>query len=355
MRIIDKRKPLIGITMGDPAGIGPEIIVKSLCREEVYNICNPIVIGDKFVMSRALDVAKKDLKINHIDFIRDRKSQFGIIDIFGLKKPELAEIKYGQINAKAGKAAGDCIKLAIRLALDKEIDAAVTAPIHKKSLMLGGYNYPGHTEFFAALTKTKKHNMLLSHDKLKVIHVTTHVSLKEACRLITKERVFETIVLANEACQMFGIENPRIAVLGLNPHAGDDGLFGNEEGEIILPAIREAKDCGLNVEGPLSPDATFPKAIGGKYDIVVAMYHDQGHIPIKLLGFHWNAKIQNWEDISGVNVTLGLPIIRVSVDHGVAFAKAGKGIASPRSMLEAINLGVLLTKRSRDKSKEIKK
>lgn len=345
-----ERKPIIGISMGDPAGIGPEIIIKSLSHREIYDICNPIVIGDKNVVLRALDIAKKDLKVNYIKSISARKSEFGTIDIIGLDRPCLSKVKHGQIDAKAGKAAGDCIKLAIKLALAKKIDATVTAPIHKKSLNLGGYNYPGHTEFYACLTKTKNYNMLLAHDKLKVIHVTTHVSLREACNMITKERVLNAIKSAKMACcQLFGIKNPRIAVLGLNPHASDEGLFGDEEEKAIMPAIEEARNSGLNVEGPLSPDVTFSKAVGGKYDIVVAMYHDQGHIPLKLLGFHWNEKRQDWEEVSGVNITLGLPIIRVSVDHGVAFGKAGKGIASPKSMLEAINIAVQIANQRRHK------
>ena len=350
MNINRKRRPIIGITMGDPAGIGPEIIVKSLSNKEIYEMCEPLVIGDKNVILRALDIAKKDLKINYITSLNNRQSKFDTIDVFGLNRPSLSKIKHGEINPLAGKAAGDCIKIAIKLALKKKIDAMVTAPIHKKSLNLGGYHYPGHTEFCVLATKTKKYNMLLIHGKLKVIHVTTHVPLGKVSSLITKNRVLDTIRLANDACRLFGIRYPRIAVLGFNPHAGDDGLFGSEEEEAILPAIAEAQALGLNVDGPLVPDTTFAKAIGGKYDIVVAMYHDQGHIPLKLLGFSWNEKRQDWDAISGVNVTLGLPIIRTSVDHGVAFGKAGKGVASPKSLLEAIGIAVQLATYKRKKA-----
>lgn len=342
-----KTKPIIGITMGDPAGIGPEIIVKALSKKEVYDICDPVIIGDRNVMSKALEIAKKDLRINYIDSIQKRKSQFRIIDVFGLNRKSLAKIKHGEINPEAGRAAGDCIKMAVNLAMKKKVDATVTAPIHKKSLNLGGYPYPGHTEFYASLTNTKKYNMLLAHNRLRVIHVTTHVSIREACDQITKERVFDTIIQARNACRLFGVKEPHIAVLGLNPHAGDDGLFGDEEKNLILPAVIEARHMGLNVDGPLSPDTTFPMAVGGRYDIVVAMYHDQGHIPLKLLGFNWNEKTQEWDEISGVNITLGLPIIRVSVDHGVAFGKAGKGIASPKSMLEAIGISVQMANNRR--------
>lgn len=344
---IRKKVPIIGITMGDPAGIGPEIVIKSLSRKEIYDICEPVVIGDKNIMLKALEIARKDLEINYINSTANRKAEFGIVDVFGINRRNLIRIKHGEISLEAGKAAGDCIKIAIDLAMENKIDAIVTAPIHKKSLNLGGYNYPGHTEFFASQTNTERYNMLLMYDRLKIIHVTTHVSLKKACEMITKERVLQTIRSANSACQLFGTKKPRIGILGLNPHAGDDGLFGAEEKESILPAVEEAKGDGLNVEGPLPPDTTFSKAIGGKYDIIVVMYHDQGHIPLKLLGFRWNEKRQDWEDISGVNVTLGLPVIRVSVDHGVAFGKAGKGIASPKSILEAINVGVQIANNNR--------
>ncbi len=338
--MIYTKKPIIGITMGDPAGIGPEIVVKSLSKKEIYEICQPVVIGDKNVMHKALDIAKKDLKINYLKSLKERKAEFGVIDVFGFDRKGLEKIKFGHISPAAGKAAGDCIKIVIELAMKKHLDATVTAPIHKKSLNLGGYNYPGHTEFYAVSTNTKKYNMLLAHGKLRVIHVTTHVSLKEACGLITKERILDTIKQAKNACILFGIKEPKIAVLGLNPHASDDGLFGDEEKKSILPAVEEARALGMNVEGPLSPDATFPKAIGGKYDIVTVMYHDQGHIPLKLLGFVWNEKRQDWDEVGGVNITLGLPIIRTAVDHGVAFGKAGKGIASAESMLEAIRIAV---------------
>jgi 4-hydroxythreonine-4-phosphate dehydrogenase len=332
-----KSKPIIGITMGDPAGIGPEIVVKALSHKEVYQACVPVVIGDKGVMTRALGIAKKDLKIHVIDSLARRRSEFGVIDVYGFNRQGLARVVYGKVSAAAGKAAGDCIKLVIKLALAKKIDATVTAPIHKHSLNLGGYRYPGHTEFYADVTRAEHYNMLLVHDNLRVIHVTTHVSLRDACSLISRDNVYSAITQAFAACnRLFGILRPRIAVLGLNPHAGDDGLFGNEERDKIAPAIKNARALGMDVEGPLPPDTAFSKAAGGRYDIVVAMYHDQGHIPLKLLGFKWNEKVGDWDQVAGVNITLGLPIVRVSVDHGVAFGKAGKGIASPSSLLEAI-------------------
>ena len=323
--------------MGDPAGIGPEIVVKALGHKEVYQVCDPVVIGDRQVMTRALDIAKKDLKINFIRSLAGRRAEFGIIDVHGFDRAGLSRLKHGRVHAAAGKAAGDCIRLVIDLALAKKVDATVNAPIHKQSLNLGGYDYPGHTELYADRTGTKRYNMLLVHDNLRVIHVTTHVPLRDACELITRDNVLSAITQADTACTcLFGIRKPRIAVLGLNPHAGDAGLFGNEERDAIYPAVAKAKKRGLDVEGPLPPDTAFPQAVGGKYDIVVAMYHDQGHIPLKLLGFKWSQKRGGWDEIAGVNITLGLPIIRVSVDHGVAFGKAGKGTASPKSLLEAI-------------------
>ncbi|MDI3320956.1 4-hydroxythreonine-4-phosphate dehydrogenase PdxA [Pinibacter soli] len=333
-------KPIIGITMGDPAGIGPEIIVKSLTNASVYDICNPLVFADARVMKAALKVCKSNLRIRPVEQVKDARFEHGTIDVFDLKNVDMAQLEYGKVSAMAGNAAFESVHKVIELALAKEIDATVTAPINKESVNLAGHHFAGHTEIYGHFTKTKKFAMLLADEALRVIHATTHVSLRQAVDLITTERVLDVIRLLHDACLQFGINNPKIGVAGLNPHAGDGGLFGDEDEKQILPAVKQAQAEGYNVEGPLPPDTLFAKAIQGKYDGCVAMYHDQGHIPFKLVGFKWNNETQNMDSVKGVNVTLGLPIIRTSVDHGTAFEIAGKGIASEDAMTIAISYAV---------------
>jgi 4-hydroxythreonine-4-phosphate dehydrogenase len=222
------------------------------------------------------------------------------------------------------------------------IDATITGPIHKEAIQQAGFHFAGHTEIYAALTNTKDYTMMLADGHFRVVHVSTHVSLSDAIKRVKKARVLKVIQLAHDALRKINIENPHIAVAGLNPHAGENGLFGTEEIDEIIPAIEEAKKLGINAEGPFPPDTIFPKMKGGQYDVVVCMYHDQGHIPTKLLGFNYNHSNNRWEGLSGVNITLGLPIIRVSVDHGVAFDKGGKGEANADSMIQALKYGATL-------------
>jgi 4-hydroxythreonine-4-phosphate dehydrogenase len=256
----------------------------------------------------------------------------------------LEKIPFGKIDADCGRAAGEYIEKAIQLAMNREIAGMVTAPINKESFDLGGYGkkYRGHTEMLAALTGAEKASMMLASGNLRVIHVTTHVSMRQAVDLIKKERVYNTIHKANEACRELGIENPRIGVCGLNPHAGEGGIMGYEEAEEIMPAIEKARADGLNVEGPIPGDTIYPRGKSGIFDVIVAMYHDQGHIPVKLVGFLHDGAA--WSSVSGVNITIGLPIIRVSVDHGTAFGKAGKGIANEQSLVDAVDYAVLIAK-----------
>jgi 4-phospho-D-threonate 3-dehydrogenase / 4-phospho-D-erythronate 3-dehydrogenase len=334
------KKPIIGISMGDPSGIGPEIAVKALARKEIYTICKPLIVGDSSVIKDALRMTGLDLEINSISAVREAKFQLGTLDVYDLKNVNMAELQYGKVSAMSGEAAFEAIKKVIELAQKKEIDATVTGPINKESINLAGHHYSGHTEIYADFTHTQDYTMMLAHENLRVVHVSTHVSLKEACERVRKDRVLKVIKLANEACRKIGIAHPRIGVAGLNPHAGESGLFGREEIEEIIPAIEAAKALGINADGPIPPDSLFSKAKGGLYDIVVAMYHDQGHIPLKVVGFNWNEEKQKWDSISGVNITLGLPIIRSSVDHGTAFGKAGKGTASELSLVHAIEYAV---------------
>ncbi|MBC7087124.1 MAG: 4-hydroxythreonine-4-phosphate dehydrogenase PdxA [Tissierellales bacterium] len=311
----------IGITMGDPAGIGCEIALKALKNDEYRK--KSIIFGSKEIVSHFLKLLGINKDINVINDISEfDEDKINIVNVVDLK---LNDFQFGKVSKICGDAAYRYVETAINWALDKKIKAVVTGPLNKEALHLAGYNYDGHTEIFASLTNTKKYAMMLWSEKLKVIHVSTHVSLRKACDRVKKDRVYDTIVLAHDTLKRMGIENPRIAVAGLNPHAGESGIFGNEEIEEINPAILKAQSEGIRVTGAVAPDTVFLKAYKGEFDIVVAMYHDQGHIPMKLLAFD-----------EGVNITVGLPIVRTSVDHGTAFGKAGKGTANESSMIEAI-------------------
>lgn len=336
-------KPIIGITMGDPAGIGAEIAVKALSNREIYSLAIPVVIGSKVVMEDAINFIPANVSLNVIDDIKQAKGKYGIIDLFDLDNITLDDFKYGMIGAAAGKASIEYIFKAIELAKEGKVDAVVTGPIHKKAINAAGYHYAGHTEIFAEKTNTNDYAMMLADGDMRVIHVSTHVSLRHACDLVKKERVLTVIRLANKALKKLRFEEPRIGVAGLNPHSGEQGLFGTEEINEISPAINEAKKEGINVEGPIPPDTIFSKVIGKQYDIAVVMYHDQGHIPLKVIGFKYNKETNQWSSVSGVNVTLGLPIIRTSVDHGVAFGKAGEGRANEESMVQAIRMAIDFT------------
>lgn len=332
--------PIIGISMGDPAGIGPEIAAKALGKKEIYEICRPLVTGDAAAMEQAVEIAKVNLKVRSIDKVCDAKFEYGTMDVMDLKNVDVSSLVHGKVSSMAGKAGFEAVKKVIDLAMVDEIDATVTGPINKEAMNDAGFHYMGHTEIYADFTKTKDFTMMLAHENLRVVHVSTHVSLRQACDNVKKERVFSVIKLAYDTMRGFGISEPRIGVAGLNPHASEGGLFGWEEEKEIIPAIEEARSIGINAEGPVPPDTLFSKAKGGQYDIVVAMYHDQGHIPLKVVGFNWDEQEKKWSSVSGVNVTLGLPIIRTSVDHGTAFGKAGKGTATPESLIHAIEYAV---------------
>jgi 4-hydroxythreonine-4-phosphate dehydrogenase len=335
-------KPRIAITLGDPAGIGPEIIAKTLADPETYRICRPFVVGEGNAMQMGIDVAGQNLKIHTIEKPREAIFSYRTIDLIDLKNLDPAKIEMGRPAATTGAASIQFVIHAADLALAGEVDAIVTAPLNKEAIHMGGYSYPGHTELLAEMSGTSEYAMMLATGKLRVIHVTTHIPFREIVDHLTIERVHSTINIAHDACLSLGIENPRIAVAGLNPHSSDGGIFGDEEDTIIKPAIEETQARGLNVEGPVPPDTVFGKAAGGLYDIVVAMYHDQGHIPVKLLGMKYDDTAGSWESVSGVNITLGLRFIRASVDHGTAYGKAGRreGTANPESLKEAIRYAV---------------
>ncbi|MDK2823117.1 MAG: 4-phospho-D-threonate 3-dehydrogenase / 4-phospho-D-erythronate 3-dehydrogenase [Clostridia bacterium] len=323
-----KQRPILAITMGDPAGIGSEIIVKTLSKKEYYDLARPLVIGDADRMKESLGFVEENLEINVVSLVEEAKFTYGTIDVLHIDIEGAATVPYGKVNAIAGKAAVNYIFKSIEMANNREVDAVVTGPINKESMHLAGYkNYPGHTEIFAEKTNTKDYAMMLYTDGYYVIHVSTHCSLREACDRATKTRVKKVIELAHDMIKTYSIDNPLIAVAGLNPHSGEGGAFGDEEIKEIIPAIEEAQKEGIEVTGPIPPDSIFYRAMKGQFKVIVVMYHDQGHIPVKVI---------NFED--GVNVTLGLPIIRTSVDHGTAFGKAGKGTASPASMEAAYKL-----------------
>ena len=323
-----KKKPILGITMGDPAGVGAEIIVKTLVERKTYDIARPIVIGDAERMRDSLKFVDEKPEINRIAAVSEAKFSCGTIDVLHVEIEGISSVPYRQVNAVAGKASVGYIFKSIDLALDRVIDAVVTGPIHKESMHLAGYKkYPGHTEIFAEKTNTPDYAMMLYTGGYYVIHVSTHCSLRQACERATKTRVKRVIQLAHDMVKTYGIENDLIAVAGLNPHCGEGGAFGDEEINDITPAIVEAVAEGIHVTGPVPPDTIFYRAMQGQFKVIIVMYHDQGHIPVKVINFE-----------EGVNVTLGLPIIRTSVDHGTAFGRAGKGYASPASLKAAYGL-----------------
>lgn len=340
--------PILAITLGDPCGAGPEITAKACADAQVYKICRPLIVGDACVLRRALDFTGLSdvLGIHSVSRVEDALFSYGTIDVFevGAVK-DAASLALGTVNALGGEAGFQYVKRAIELALVGEVDGTVTNAISKEAINLAGHHYSGHTEIYSDLTNTKKYCMMLAHGDFRVSHVSTHVSLREACDRCKKERILAVIELSYDACRHMGIENPKIAVAGLNPHCGENGMFGSEEIEEIGPAIEAAKAKGMQVIGPCPPDTVFSQAIGGWYDIVVCMYHDQGHIPTKVQGFVYNREKQAWNAVAGVNITLGLPIVRTSVDHGTAFDHAGKGDANADSLINAIEYGALLSRK----------
>lgn len=339
---MNDRGPILGITMGDPASIGPEIAVKAFVNRKIFDACRPLVVGDARVIEDAVRLCDLGLKVNAIKSVGQAKFTFGQINVYDLENANPAHLKKGELSAVAGHAAFQTVVETIGLAMKGDIDGTVTGPINKESIHLAGHPFSGHTEIYAHYTGTEKYAMMLVEGDLRVIHVSTHVSLRQACDLVKKNRILDTIELMHQACVNLGIADPRIAVAGLNPHAGEGGIFGWEEKEEIIPAVEEAVSRGYKVFGPIPGDTLFPKAIGGLYDGCVAMYHDQGHIPFKTIGFTWDNKAQKMNSVKGVNITLGLPIIRTSVDHGTAMEIAGKGIASADAMILAIEYAVKL-------------
>lgn len=312
--------------MGDPCGIGPEIILKALQSPGIKNIAHYVIIGNEGVVDHTAKVLKIPIAyrtISHISEIEDGRQPLSLVSIGNFKSNF---IKQKKATAEGGELSVQCVIRGINLAMSGHIGALVTAPICKEAIHLGGYGYPGHTEMLQIFSGAKRVVMLMVGGKLRVAFVTTHIALKDVPQLITVEDVLGTIAISNNNLrQYFGIKKPKIAVCGLNPHAGEEGIFGDEERKVIIPAVEKAKKKGIQCDGPVSADTIFYKALKGACDAVVAIYHDQGAIPLKLHAFE-----------TGVNITLGIPFIRTSPDHGTAYDIAGKGIADPHSMMEAI-------------------
>ena len=326
--------PTIAITTGDPAGIGPEVVLKALADQELLNTARWVVIGDAAILEMAgarIGLKRPDWAIRDGNSLQRSDHSVAQISLIDARQIEPSQFAIGKLSAACGSAALEYVRTATQLCLDGQADAMVTAPLNKEAVSLSGQNFTGHTEFIAELSEAAESRMLLVNDRLRVIHVSTHCSLRSACELHTS-RILRTIQLGHEALQSLGFAEPRIAVCGLNPHAGENGLFGSEDLGIIVPAIRSAQEMGLMCAGPFPADTIFIQAVRGSYDLVVAMYHDQGHVPMKLLDFE-----------NTINVSLGLPIVRTSVDHGTAFDIVGKNQADPSSMKAAMKLAVTMS------------
>jgi len=327
-------KPRLAITIGDVNGIGPEIIVKTFENPEILERCRPVIIGSVAALERYAqhgDLVAHSTRVSETD-LSSPPGQISILEPSGSPIPDVAP---GELSADAGRFAFECVELAVRFAIAGQVDAIVTCPVSKVAVNMGGYPYAGHTEFLAKLCDCADYRMMLVADNLRAVHVTTHLALRDAVEQVTTARVAGTIRLAHQALERLGVDNPRIAVAGLNPHAGEGTLFGREEQDEIVPAIESARADAMDVSGPVPPDTVFVQMANGKFDVVVAMYHDQGHIALKLAAFNRT-----------VNITLGLPIIRTSVGHGTAFDIAGKGVADPSSLTEAVKLAAIMVART---------
>ena len=330
---LDVQKPAIAITMGDPCGIGPEVVVKALADPRVYASCRPLVIGNTYAMRQAMEVTGLPLNVNETDDPTGAGRDPATVDVVDIHNLNPEDITVGKISIPCGKAAMEWVSKAGELALAGIVDGIATAPLNKEAASLAGFQSIGHTELLQELAGIKIIGTMLMSKNLRVVHLTTHRSLRVACDYVKKDRILDFLQLTHDSFVKFGFPNPRIAAAGLNPHNSDGGLLGNEEADEIAPAVIAAQERGINVVGPIPADSVFHQAIRGRYDAVLAMFHDQGHIPVKVYGFE-----------ESVTANLGLPFVRTSVDHGTAFDIAGQGIAQHVSMLESIRLAVELAK-----------
>jgi 4-hydroxythreonine-4-phosphate dehydrogenase len=326
-------KPAIAITMGDPCGIGPEVVVKALADPQVYASCRPVVVGNTYAMQQAVKLTRLPLRINETDDPTSAGEDPSVVDVVDIHNLNPEDITVGQISIPCGKASMEWVSKAGQLALAGIVDGLATAPLNKEAASLAGYQSIGHMELLQELSGAKTVATMLLAKNLRVVHLTTHRSLRVACDYVKKDRILDFLQLTHDSFVQWGFTNPRIAAAALNPHGSDGGLLGNEEAEEIAPAVNAARERGINVVGPVPADIVFHQAIQGRYDTVLCMYHDQGHIPVKVYGFE-----------ESITANLGLPFVRTSVDHGTAFDIAGRGIADHISMLESIRLAVGLAK-----------
>jgi 4-phospho-D-threonate 3-dehydrogenase / 4-phospho-D-erythronate 3-dehydrogenase len=327
-----EERPVIAITIGDPAGIGPEVVVKALQNKEIYRLCRPLVIGEGAAIQAVVKLTNVPLVLHPLEKASATAGEFGTIDILDMHNLDWNRVETGSVSAECGRASMEYVEKAMRLALDREINAMVTAPINKEATLLAGYAGLGHLEYLAQATNTKDCATMLTTGNLRCVHLTTHYSLREACDQVKRDKILGRLKLTDRSFRQWGFGSPVIGVAGLNPHAGEGGMFGREELDEIIPAVKEAQKLGIDARGPFPADSIFYRAIKGEFDVVLAMYHDQGHIPIKVLGFE-----------KSVSVALGLPFLRTSVDHGTAFDIAGKGTANAESMEEAIKTAARLS------------
>jgi 4-hydroxythreonine-4-phosphate dehydrogenase len=329
-----QKEPIIGITMGDPAGIGPEVVVKALSDKKVRQSCHPLIFGSYNIIFSTAKKLLKRVRLRQITWVEEVRDSEESINVLECTRLNHTKVKLGKITKLSGRMAADSVIYATQFALSDQIDAMVTAPLSKKGLRLAGYDFPGHTEFLAYLTATQRFAMMFVSQKLKVVLVTTHLALSGVAKAISKKQILEKIILAEEALRKyFGIRKPKIGVCALNPHAGEEGIFGAEERRFILPAIKSAQEKGIKAFGPYSADTIFSPSTGRGFDCIIAMYHDQGLIPLKMAGLG-----------NAMNITIGLPIIRTSPDFGTALDIAGKGVADQKGMINAILLAAQMSK-----------
>ena len=335
MRMPNDKRPVIGVTMGDPAGIGPEICLKSLMKPEIYEACRPVLIGDLRLLEETAGRLELEARFKTLRSPRDAEGRSVVIELIDLRNIDLERLEIGRVGAEAGRASLDYIEKAVEYALKGEIDAVVTSPIHKKAISLAGSPHIGHTEMIAALCGVKDPLTMFWVRGARIFFLTRHKPLKDALEAVKKQRITEVTIKIVDALKRIGLDDPCIAIAALNPHASDDGLIGKEEEQEIKPAVEELRKKGIDIYGPIPADSVFHQAVEGRYDAVLSLYHDQGHIAAKTLDFYGT-----------VSVTLGLPFIRTSVDHGTAHDIAGKGMANPRSLEEAIKLAAQLAAES---------
>jgi 4-hydroxythreonine-4-phosphate dehydrogenase len=329
--MVSSQKPAIAITMGDPCGIGPEVVVKAMADPRVYATCRPLVVGNVYAMEQAVSLTGLPVKINEVEDTATSGQEPGVIDVVDIHNLNPEDITIGEISPTCGKAAMEWVTKAGELAMAGVVDALATAPLNKEAASLAGYKSIGHMELLQELSKSKLVATMLMAKNLRVVHLSTHRSLSLACELVKKDRVLDYLKLTHDSFVTYGFKIPRIGVAALNPHGSDGGLMGDEEASEIAPAVKAARSEGIEAIGPIPADVIFHQAIQGQYDAVLCMYHDQGHIPVKVYGFE-----------ESITANLGLPFVRTSVDHGTAFDIAGKGVASHESMLESIRLAVAL-------------